>query len=70
MIENRFKYESFVYNITVWNIVFLNFGEILKEGFDFFGIFVKDFYLYLYDINNYLMIILYILSKCEFRNFF
>lgn len=68
--ENRSKHESLAYNITVWNTAFLNLGEILKEGFDFFGIFVKDFHLHLYDTNNYLMIILYILSKCELRNLF
>lgn len=56
--------------IMVCNSALLNLGEILKEGSAFFGIFVKELQLHLYDTNNYLMLMVYISSKCEFRNLF
>lgn len=59
----------FVYDIMVCNSALLNLGEILK-GFAFFGIFLKELQFHLYDTNNYLMLIVYISSKFEFRNLF
>lgn len=41
--------------IMVWNNALLNLGEILKEGFAFFRIFVKELQFHLYDTSYYLM---------------
>lgn len=67
--ENRSIRNSLMI-IMVCNSALLNLGEILKEGSAFFGIFVKELQFHLYDATNYLMLMVYISSKCEFRNLF